>query len=764
MKRLLATVLAITITGALSLTAQVRIYTPELVNPANMAINQAPNVILDWNAVTGGNTGIINYEVQLDTDPAFTNPVLFQTQFITAVQTTELIFGETYFWRVRAIDGTDVSPWSDPWSFRVIRRIVLTKPTDASEQKTDVTLEWTAISGLTHYEIQVDTVSFWSPVISGTTANILGSCVLNDTAAWLVGAGGKVLFFDGSAFTEQASGVTSDLASVSFIDGNNGWAVGKGGTIIYFNGIEWTAQTSGTTNDLTGVVFTDLDHGWAVGKSGIILHYTGGAWSTQYTAPRDLYSVSFIDASNGWAAGKGGLIVHYNGTSWTEEAAGLTPRDLFAVGAVDASNAFAMGKSGIVLQFSNNAWSVYPVSLTTKDILGMVIKDGIQGWAVGITGTLLEFDGLDWFAQSAGTTAKLNTVAINGDRGFIGGDAGAAFKFSPDAFNSPASTNALVEGTINTLPIVDLYFGSTYYWRARGIHSQGESGWSGAKSFLTVSTVELDKPTDNSTNQNLDVILKWKTLTDRVSYEIQVDDDPAFESPINFGTSEGSITADLLTFGINYNWRVRAVHVKDISDWSAPWDFSTVSTVTLTEPANNATDVKLTPILKWEALTGITHYEVEFNNVNDFTDPLYDAEIEPTTPNWAVPVVLEKESQYFWRVRAIAGLDSSNWSTTFNFTTVPPVGIDEPSPFDRLEIYPNPASQTLWIDFATEQDSRLSLVITDLLGKTLVERQLEFTSGTKARALDVTRLPKGIYLMKIGDGQSLTTRKLIIER
>ena len=86
MKRVLATVLSLTLAGILSLSAQVRIYTPELISPADGAINQVPNVTLDWNAVTGGNTGIINYEVQLDTDPTFPDPIIFQTEFVTVVE------------------------------------------------------------------------------------------------------------------------------------------------------------------------------------------------------------------------------------------------------------------------------------------------------------------------------------------------------------------------------------------------------------------------------------------------------------------------------------------------------------------------------------------------------------------------------------------------------------------------------------------------------------------------------------------------------
>jgi hypothetical protein len=66
MKRIFITTLLISLIGLLNLTAQERIYTPELMLPENGAVDQMPDVVLDWNAVTGGNTGIIKYDIQLD--------------------------------------------------------------------------------------------------------------------------------------------------------------------------------------------------------------------------------------------------------------------------------------------------------------------------------------------------------------------------------------------------------------------------------------------------------------------------------------------------------------------------------------------------------------------------------------------------------------------------------------------------------------------------------------------------------------------------
>jgi hypothetical protein len=765
MKRFLSSALAILLFGLLNVSAQVRIYTPELVSPANGAINQTPDVVLNWNAVTGGNTGIILYDVQLDTDPAFSSPVAFHTELVSAVQTSGLMFGETYYWRVRATDGPDVSEWSATWSFRVVIRVTLDKPLEANNlKKTDVTLEWKAITGLTAYHVQIDSTGYWTMLNSGSADDILGVDMVNDTATWMVGTGGLILHYDGETITGQESGTSDDLFGVSFVDIDNGWAVGEGGTIIHYNGTVWSEQASPVTTDLYAVCFVDASNGWAVGKGGKVVYYNGTEWSTQYTASKDLLSVSFTDASQGWASAKGGVIIVFDGTAWTDQPSGVT-RDLFAIAAAGDGTAWALGKSGTILKYEAGSWSTYPVSLTTKDLLAVSFASPTRGWAVGTAGTAIEFDGIEWFGQSAGTGIDLKAISLMGEtQGFAAGNGGFTATYNPDAFGSPVAATVSVGGSTLTHDFYDLYFGTTYSWRVKAMHNEDESSWSGARSFLTATTVELDKPNNNATNQNLDLVLKWKALTDRVSYDIQVDDDPAFGSPIQLATGQIQIVAEQLTFGILYNWRVRAHHVNDFSAWSAPFTFTTVNQLTLVDPPDGAIDVKITPILSWNALTGITGYQVQFNSSDDFTSPLVNEVITDDAATFAVPFILEKSTQYFWRARAIAVLDSSAWSPVFDFTTVEPVGLGEPTPMGQLSIYPNPASLALWIQIDNPESSLVRVSVTDLLGKSLLDTQLEFGRPTSARSIDVSGLSKGIYLLKLSDGQRVITRKLIIDR
>jgi hypothetical protein len=84
-----------------------------LATPANNTTNVAvASVILDWTTLTGASS----YEVQFDTDMAFSSPTQFNPS--TSSQTvTSLNYSTTYYWRVRATNGTLFGDWTTTWNF-----------------------------------------------------------------------------------------------------------------------------------------------------------------------------------------------------------------------------------------------------------------------------------------------------------------------------------------------------------------------------------------------------------------------------------------------------------------------------------------------------------------------------------------------------------------------------------------------------------------------------------------------------------------------
>lgn len=764
MKKIFITTFLISLIGLISLTAQDRIYTPELSLPANGAVNQMPDVVLDWNAVTGGNTGIIKYDIQLDSDPAFPNPVNFQTELLSAYKTSLLLFGQTYYWHVRALDDNDVSGWSETWSFRVIRRVVLTFPKDATTESTEVEFKWDSISGVSNYELQLDTSYYWKATNSGQSGIFYGVAALDDTHAWIVGAAGVILFYDGSSWVEQESNISTDLYDLSFLDANSGWAVGKSGKITHFDGTAWTSQSSGATVDLNGVTMLDANNGWAVGKGGVMRYYNGTAWSVSDTiVTKDLTKVVAVDATHMWTVGKGGTVLFNNGSGWAVQASGTT-KDINGVAFTSADHGWAVGKGGLLLEFNTGTWKIYSNGQIYTDLYSLNFVSPDNAWAVGKTGIVLQYDGIEWFSATAGTNTTLNGVALTGSIGFMVGEAGAVIRYTGEAFNSPIVQTFTIPGSELSATIINFPFGEKFYWRMRALHPASTSEWSGASSFDVQATVVLDKPVSGAVGQDLNVLLKWKKYSDLVTYDIEIDDDPAYGSPVFLTTPDIFINAEQLKFGTEYNWHVRALHVSATSDWSESWTFTTASNVTLLSPANGAINVPLSPPLVWDSITGIISYQVQFNDINDFAAPMISSIVPAAESSFFVPVVLDKDADYFWRVRAINGLDTSGWSNTWSFTTIPPVGIDEPGLGGKLSVFPNPAENTIYLQLLEKQNISFELSITDLVGKTVMNQDIRMDSGNKTVTVDVSPLREGIYMLRMSDRDNVYTKKLIIKR
>lgn len=172
MKRYLLTLFAFLLVGGLM--AQQDVYQPTLKAPENNAVNQVPNVTISWNAIAGS-LGL-QYQVQVDTTLNFNSALKVDTTLLllTGYTNHELLFGQQYYWRVRAIDQGQTSVWSEIWNFQVFNSVTLGKPANNSKGKApNVYLNWKAtvpgstsvvISGVTNYNYQMDvTTDFNSP-------------------------------------------------------------------------------------------------------------------------------------------------------------------------------------------------------------------------------------------------------------------------------------------------------------------------------------------------------------------------------------------------------------------------------------------------------------------------------------------------------------------------------------------------------------------------------------------------------------------------
>jgi len=77
------------------------------------------------------------------------------------------------------------------------------------------------------------------------------------------------------------------------------------------------------------------------------------------------------------------------------------------------------------------------------------------------------------------------------------------------------------------------------------------------------------------------------------------------------------------------------------------------------------------------------------------------------------------------------------------------------SVIEELNLYPNPVT-TGKVYISTKNDEEKEITIFDLLGKKVLQTLLS------SRELNVSNLTPGVYIIKINEGNSSATRKLIV--
>ncbi|MDV6169405.1 T9SS type A sorting domain-containing protein [Flavobacterium sp. DG1-102-2] len=77
-------------------------------------------------------------------------------------------------------------------------------------------------------------------------------------------------------------------------------------------------------------------------------------------------------------------------------------------------------------------------------------------------------------------------------------------------------------------------------------------------------------------------------------------------------------------------------------------------------------------------------------------------------------------------------------------------------PIEGLSIYPNPAKDRIYITTAKPAMSK-DVEIFDMLGKRIMQATLN------GKELSITNLNRGVYIIKIKEGDASATRKLVVE-
>lgn len=100
--------------------------------------------------------------------------------------------------------------------------------------------------------------------------------------------------------------------------------------------------------------------------------------------------------------------------------------------------------------------------------------------------------------------------------------------------------------------------------------------------------------------------------------------------------------------------------------------------------------------------------------------------------------------------------------TTATTTFVQPTSVAHIRQKNSITIFPNPASELLYINFAPESSSILYLRVEDLLGRTVLEREEYGKQGIST--LDIHSLQQGAYILHLRSGILYSTARFLVVR
>jgi len=580
---------------------------PTLLSPADGAKTNDTTPTLDWSDVTDPSG--VSYGLQVDNNDDFSSPAVNASGLAASNYTTAILAQGTYYWRVRAVDGTGgASDWSTAWSLSVDTTApgvpaLVSPASGAKTNNTTPTLDWSDVSdpsGVT-YSLQVaNNSSFVAPTVnvSGIAVSQYTTTALSPgTYYWRVktvdGAGNASINWTGSStFTLDTTAPAVPVLQVPA----NGAA-----TSDNTPSLDWSDVT-----DASGISYS-LQVASDSGFNSLVVD-AGGLSSSAYT------TAVLADGTYYWRVR--GVDGAGNSSSWTsawnftvDTAAPGIPQLLSPASGtrtkdqtpdLDWSDVSDLTVVSYSLQYSTSATFVSNVvnvsGLTASAYTPTTnLAQGTYYWRVKAIDRAGNDSGwssawnfiIDTTAPAAPTLvsptsgATINIATPSLGWLVVTDPSGVSYRVqvaSDSGFNSlVVDVSSLAASAYTTAALAQ----GTWYWRVKAVDGVGnESAWSAQRNFIidTAPAVPtLLSPANASRIRVSSPNLGWSAVSDPqgVNYSVQVSTTNTFATTVvNVGgLAASNHTTATLAQG-TYYWKVRAVDGGGkASDWTASWSF-----------------------------------------------------------------------------------------------------------------------------------------------------------------------------------------------
>ncbi|WP_164779551.1 fibronectin type III domain-containing protein [Paenibacillus kobensis] len=507
-----------------------------------LGASTASQISLSWAAIAGAT----KYEVEAD------GASLGEVTTLTYAHKS-LTASSSHTYRVRAKSADNASDWSAAVSKSTLPAAV----TGVAVIPTSSTLaiSWTAATGATGYDVEINGVSSANASTSLTKTNLPANTdyTIRVRAKNSAGSGGW-----SAAVTAKTLLPTPAVTAVSLSTQMTlSWAAVTGAT-EYEVEVDGKAVSAGaSTTYAYKTLLPNTSHTYRVRAKSANNASDWTALVNKKTAPAKTVGLAATPSSSSLAI------------SWTASD-GATGYEVDINGTVTMNTTTSLTKSSLPANTS------YTIKVRAKN------SDGYGDWSASVTKKTLLATPTVTLGASTASQIPLSWAAIAG-----------ATKYEIEA-------DGVSAGEVTTLTYAHngLTASSSHTYRVRAKSADNTSDWSTSVSKSTTPSVVTGLsviPTSST------LAISWTAATGATGYDVEIN---GVSSP----NTTTSLTKSSLPANTDYSIRVRANNSAGSGGWSTP-----VTTKTLLTTPTTVTAVSLSTqmTLSWAAVTGATEYEVE---------------------------------------------------------------------------------------------------------------------------------------------------------
>ncbi len=121
---------------------------------------------------------------------------------------------------------------------------------------------------------------------------------------------------------------------------------------------------------------------------------------------------------------------------------------------------------------------------------------------------------------------------------------------------------------------------------------------------------------------------------------------------------------------------------------------------------------------------------------------------------------LQAGNNYFYRLKTKCFNGWTNWTPKSTFMTTPILAREVKPQWDTA-VYPNPAKESLSIQYKVETTSTTTIQVFDIIGKVILTKQIDNNPGLNTFQLDISQLHTGNHLISIQNAESKVIKKFV---